>query len=1808
MAEAPWRSAAPPPPPGPVGALPSTRLQSEIGPRSSEPPLVVQNAMMTKDKKPFTYTPGGIDLTEIRSPRMARRLEKNAASEGVQLNPQVMHNQPSGPLPPSALAAMQPAMPVQVFPNGQMPQLGKGGVPPPPPPLNHAGSPPPPPMQANKQANRKSAVSPIPQNYERPDMTKIIPENPMALLRKSPGPVVKQDPILNRDNYINSGLNPLGNQAPQEHLSSQQPQSPEIVKPRPQIGTPYSPPAAQPQNNIVSPPATLRKQPQSFENRVQTPPSQPSPPPFVVQRQRTQNQQSPDIPAKVKSPPPPLQRQPTSPESPGSPKVNLNKAPTPWLSQKAQQKDVPPWAVHEQNNEVEYSSPTQQPSTQLPGGARIIPMQQQSPQLPGGARIMPMQQPSTQLPGGARIIPNHPVQQEVQQKFVSNHNVNGSNRPNQDFGSPQYNNVVVNDPPAVFQGPGRDQRVVYQPGRSQQQQSPKVDSSGARIIPIQIEGASNSSGVQKQQRPYVQKISGAPPPIENRPAYNRQQSQSNSFRVLQKMTNTDVDVDNEPAIDCSPRTAQQFQQQRQVPVDQLRQMKLNDGDQEFVNRFKQDYFLFDDEDLRYKGGHIPSRLFWMLDEIVPHAQPINRVHQQPQAQHQPKYQNQNQNQSQSQARERTIPIQIEGNNGPKKYVPPSEQKVPEPKKYTGSAIPSRSFKILQAMTAPENCADPEPDSENYTNDPSSYEQWGPGPNNPFPYYYPYGPDMRYDRRNCATPTVELRRKKRISKTSNRRKSFPYSPSMENEYASEYESDTNSSVFKGSTTPLRDFEQDFSSRPRGTPVPFWSFYPPPPFNPEYGYDNGGDPHHMPYQYGAPYPPIWDPYAYYAYYYGPYPPPMRGRMPAFSPYMFPPATVEDNGDISGYSSADETVTCSSKQTPTRPHSVMRGRSETPTIKITSSGRESVNNSQINDVISNCEQNSKDLRISNTSPKNNENTGSKQTRIDNAETLDSSTSDNSDDSDTSCDSDEEQNYRINPLSTIPSVANVQAYDVEEQSENEDDAECVNEDDRSSVCCNGEAHLLSTIDELSERTDITDSKVNKDRTCDSDDETTAVQSEESDDEEKEDDSFCEVLVTVNIPLKVKHTVSDNRNESLVTTVGNSEIKEEFSSQTEHTSELFTSFTLRSPSRERTPGKSGDQYALHSETSPEGGDINIRREFVKQDSVVSCENESTDTDAVVKVVSVETKTVTEKLTISPTSNLDELKQEKAVSNSVAETEEEVDWWGKISEDTDEKNNAEIVVTSTETTASENEYAEEVKQISTPNDTNIQEAQKETNDEEEVDFWAEIIGSNDDVVSYRRNSISATNNSKADSPEMEEQDLESQNKPVLEHSVNSSSISSCNNSVERNVEDMVTSDCSSFQEAESSRDPPELNCESLTESSSTFVTQIENVSECEEENKIEEKIEDSPMYIATSSVTQTDVNRNTENEDRIETVIEKDQEFVPLSIKERIKALENARKASNRQKGDEDQEIKISVKDKVSAIEENNFLLSVENYSSKRSSVSGKNSVKSFEECSEVEDEEIDSGVTSDISKHVSEHEADQDFPNLRKMNKYQRASTHSRLFKLLQDEIEAEDEAERLAHETNNSANLYINRDHLDLPLKTNALDSESGINSPASPVINEGLVNELVQSLLMKKQAKIFKKMPMEKLQAAAVKILKEDVDVFQQSPDEVVNFLSPVTNCTADSTAIHTPQEFYSNAAEYMQYYDSWGDPDHSCDFSYDILPSKVFKFIQEHTATNKTGSITGFTIKCPRVLSSKNILNDPSPVPPNPPQQNEAASAS
>lgn len=81
------------------------------------PPSALHGAM-NRDKKPFTYTPGGLDLSEIKSERMAKRLMRNAMNEGV---PQ----QPAQPIqsPPASAVAVPNynCLPVQVFPAFNLP-------------------------------------------------------------------------------------------------------------------------------------------------------------------------------------------------------------------------------------------------------------------------------------------------------------------------------------------------------------------------------------------------------------------------------------------------------------------------------------------------------------------------------------------------------------------------------------------------------------------------------------------------------------------------------------------------------------------------------------------------------------------------------------------------------------------------------------------------------------------------------------------------------------------------------------------------------------------------------------------------------------------------------------------------------------------------------------------------------------------------------------------------------------------------------------------------------------------------------------------------------------------------------------------------------------------------------------------------------------------------------------------------------------------------------------------------------------------------------------------------------------------------------------------------------------------------------------------------------------------------------------------------------------------------------------------------------------------------------------------------------
>jgi hypothetical protein len=270
---------------------------------------------------------------------------------------------------------------------------------------------------------------------------------------------------------------------------------------------------------------------------------------------------------------------------------------------------------------------------------------------------------------------------------------------------------------------------------------------------------------------------------------------------------------------------------------------------------------------------------------------------------------------------------------------------------------------------------------------------------------------------------------------------------------------------------------------------------------------------------------------------------------------------------------------------------------------------------------------------------------------------------------------------------------------------------------------------------------------------------------------------------------------------------------------------------------------------------------------------------------------------------------------------------------------------------------------------------------------------------------------------------------------------------------------------------------------------------------------------------------------------------------------------------------------------------------------------------------EEDSGVTSDFCKHQSENETDsENFPELRKLSKYERASTHSRLYKLLHgdDDIpekpESPDEtakeptripykSKKIVHNVSatrrqnpqaalQAETMEERRQRLCLPLTHQSSSGAESMSSSTTPsptpgMINEKLVNELVQSLLSQKRGKMFRDLPIEKLHAAAIKILQDDMEsngTFSSADESTVP--------TVDSTPALTPQEFRNNSS-YTEYYDSWqtkelNNSQSAEDFSdVTLIQSKAFRNLQDQQSnTNKKL----WSARCPRILSSKSINKD------------------
>ncbi|XP_028170280.1 extensin-like isoform X1 [Ostrinia furnacalis] len=231
---------------------------------NNEPPACIQNAMMTKDKKPFTYTPGGLDLSQIRTPSMARRLARQRSLE----DQEQAHAQYGG--------------------GNYHPQGGPGGPvppPPPPPPSKIPAPPPPPPIVIDVPQSK----SPKPVALgERPEI--VIPENPIGMLRKTNSPYhwEAEKAELQRMGQVpkfqEKVPSPLTVKMPPSTFTQQQPQT-------------YTPPGQNRQNYYGNhtPESPLHKPEAQYAHQKSNSPNVNGSPPMreVLQRQDSQFNKSP---------------------------------------------------------------------------------------------------------------------------------------------------------------------------------------------------------------------------------------------------------------------------------------------------------------------------------------------------------------------------------------------------------------------------------------------------------------------------------------------------------------------------------------------------------------------------------------------------------------------------------------------------------------------------------------------------------------------------------------------------------------------------------------------------------------------------------------------------------------------------------------------------------------------------------------------------------------------------------------------------------------------------------------------------------------------------------------------------------------------------------------------------------------------------------------------------------------------------------------------------------------------------------------------------------------------------------------------------------------------------------------------------------------------------------------------------------------------------------------------------------------------------------------------------------------------------
>lgn len=572
----------PPPPPPPSlngGVLPTIRLKSEISERN-EPPAKLQNAMM-KDKKPFTYTPGGIDLSEIKSPRMQRRIVRNAQTpDDIILPPTNTSPVNANLLPPSTIAVMTPQMAIPVFPKNNKPlkKYNSGNQ-----PLitdlqhKHDTSSPHKPNLPPSSA-QKSDVPPPPHKSLNLQLSNATTEQNTSLQKT----MTERQPTVSVSNKSNISVTNI-NETKHNVNATSQPSSKGHGNNMNRVGTLYIPPVT----NVESNTNTIKQNS--------------SPPTFPV----------------------------------------LREAPTPWLQKHQQQSEsVPAWANKNNGNDNKAKEKIYERK------AQVTPVQT-------------YKEPSNENIGnnGTHIIP---IQIEDSIQSVSQQNQRST--------SQRWRNNTEED----------------------SDQSAKSH-----------ENIRNTSNI----------------PNKNYSESESKPIQSRSFKVIQKITGSDDD---------STSFNHHVSSTEGVPLNQLRKLQLNEDDQKFMNRVKaqvdDDTFLHTETDPRYRGAVIPSRAFRMLQNMTDTGQVTNTINvNNCPTSHTPVKENDasanhtHRNNSSVTAQPNRINSNIKAQERPnvtvcenetekpsskRAYIPPSERQAEqELRKYMGSSIPSRSFKMLQAMTA-----------------------------------------------------------------------------------------------------------------------------------------------------------------------------------------------------------------------------------------------------------------------------------------------------------------------------------------------------------------------------------------------------------------------------------------------------------------------------------------------------------------------------------------------------------------------------------------------------------------------------------------------------------------------------------------------------------------------------------------------------------------------------------------------------------------------------------------------------------------------------------------------------------------------------------------------------------------------------------------------------------------------------------------------------------------------------------------------------------------------------------------------------